>query len=198
MATLKSLMQKVKINGILLAIGMIAVGVILLAVPDSAIKIVCILLGVLLSACAVIEIIGFFTAGVMNDFSFAKAVGYAVIAIWLFTCPTSIIGGIVNIIFAIGVIVSGAEQIQTCVQLAMAKYVRWWILLILGLITVALGVIAFFVQDAAFTYLGIILLVDGIIAAVKIAVFDRRLHKAKKTVKEIKAEVIDETKSPKE
>lgn len=180
MSSFKNFMQRIKINGILLTLAMIALGLILLIVPDGAVRVICIVLGAVLAVLAVVELVGFFTAGAISDYSFAKAVGYAVIGIWLLTCPVGIISGIINVLFAVAIIVSGAGHIQTSIRLYKIDSKKWWILLLIGLVVIGLGIVAFFVTDAAFIYLGVCLIVDGVFALVKLAVFDRKLRKAKK------------------
>ncbi len=177
MNSIKGFFKRIKLNGLFIATAMIVLGIVLLCAPDKAIGAVCILLGIVLAVLAVIEIVGFFCAGSINNYSFAKAIGYAVIAIWLFTRPASIINEIINIVFAIAIIVSGAEEIQNSIKLCKNGQKSWWVLLILGLITVGLGIAIFFVKDSAMTYLGISLIVYGIIAITQLVVFDRRIRK---------------------
>lgn len=189
MEAIKNFFKKVKVNSILIAFASIVVGIILLAIPNEAVKISCILLGVVLGILAVVEFIGVFSAGIGSDYSIAKAVGYTVIAAWLFSFPVSVVGAVLNIVFAVLIIVSGAEQMQMSVQLYKRKMSDWWVMLVLGVITVALGIAVFFIKEAVFTYLGISLLIDGFVILVKVIVYDRRIRKIKKELeKAMKAE----------
>lgn len=183
MEILKSLLKKLRFDSLLFAIVAIALGVIICAYPLGMLKIVCILLGIVLFLSAIVEVFGFFVDPI--DYSLAQGIGLFVIAIWLFTMPVAILNGIINVVFAVLVIINASQILQGAIQGARIHVKNWWILLLAGLITLGLGIAIFFIPQSHSLYIGISLIVDGLCAIIKVSYFDARIRKANKEVIDI-------------
>lgn len=173
--SVKNFFQRIKFNGIILALALIALGFVLALAPSAAIKIATIIVACVCLVFAVIELIGFFA--VRGSYSFAKGIFYLAIGIWLFICSQSVLTNIINIVFSFAVILSGAEQIETAVRLARYRYKFWWILLIIGLVSLTLGLVVLFYTGATFILLGAFMIVAGVFSLVKMIVFDAKLRR---------------------
>lgn len=182
MDKIKKFFTKIKLDKILISLLMVVIGVLMAIFPNDALKVACIICGVGLIICALVELIGFFYN--IYKFSFVKVVGFIAIAAWLFTYPTDLIGMVLNIAVGLVFIAEGGSEIQYSVLLAKNKIGGWIFLLIAGLLSVGFGIAMFFLAQLSTIFIGVSLAIDGLLSLIAVIVFSIQVRKIKKEMLE--------------
>ena len=147
----------------------ILVGLALLLWPDISLRLVCGLFGVVILMKGVSSIYTFLQAEVRGFFSyFGWIFGAAAVALGIFLLlrPQTVVS-ILPILVGLFVIMDGVMRVQSAFELRAAGYSRWWSLLILALISAALGAVMlwnpFATVEVLVMAIGVILIVEGVL-----------------------------------
>ena len=113
-----------------------------------------------------------------------------VIGVWIFTSPEKIIA-MVPILVGIIIVMHGINNLQQTVKLCKGQYDKWWIALVLGLVTVGFGIVLIInplKMDTLVRAIGIFLVYDGVS---DIWIVSRVAHNAKVLRQEKEAVDVD-------
>lgn len=161
------MLRYVKNGMLVLSAAYIALGVLLLVMPETSLLWICYAFG------AVVLV-----TGIVCLFQYARIRGSG------FAAPFMLVGGVVTaglgvftllrpqvvasflpVVFGIFILVDGLSRIGTAFDLARRKGEKWWLLLLLSLLSIALGVLLIWRPfDAAVSVVmvcGILLIVEG-------------------------------------
>lgn len=151
------------------SVAFILVGLALLLWPDISLRLVCGLFGLVILLKGVSSIYTFLRAEVRGFFSyFGWLFGAAAVALGIFLLirPQTVVS-ILPILVGLFVIMDGVMRVQSAFELRAAGYDRWWSLLILALISAALGVVMlwnpFGTVQLLVMAIGVILMVEGVL-----------------------------------
>ena len=152
---MKETLKRIKADVILSALLCVALGVVLIIWSDETISAICMLLAFGLIVMGVVNLAGYFTNHRLTSFN----------GIWLFARP-EYIAMIIPIVIGVMLAVHGISDIKMAFETKANGYEKWWSPMILGIISLALGIIcivnAFGVVSLAMKFIGVALIYDGI------------------------------------
>ena len=162
------LLKKLKTNIVISALLCILLGALLVVWPDLSMQIVCTAIGAVLLIGGGVRLAAYFTArdgSVYAQMNLIMGIILAVVGIWILLQPNKVMA-IIPIIVGIVIILHGVSNLRQAVTLCKEQYDKWWVALILGLLTVVFGVLLvcrpFEALDTAVMLIGISLIFDGI------------------------------------
>lgn len=162
------LLKKLKTNVVISAILCIVLGIVLVAWPDLSMKIVCTAVGAVLLIGGGVRLAVYFTTrdgSVYTQMNLIAGIILAVVGVWILLQPDKVLA-IIPIIVGIVIVLHGVNNLQQAIMLYKDKYDKWWVALILGLLTVGFGVLLvcrpFEALDTAVMLIGVFLIYDGI------------------------------------
>ena len=187
-----NLLKKLKTNIVISAMLCIVLGIVLVAWPELSMRIVCTAIGAVLLIGGGVRLAVYFTAkdgSVYSQMNLIMGIILAVVGIWILLQPDKVLA-IIPIIVGIVIALHGINNVQQAITLCKDKYDKWWVALILGLLTIGFGVLLvcrpFEALDTAVKFIGIFLIYDGIS---DIWIVSRIYHTAK-MIKQV-AEAVD-------
>jgi uncharacterized membrane protein HdeD (DUF308 family) len=162
-------MKNLKWNLVLLSLLYLALGAFLLLQPGTALNVVCYALGALVLVCAAVQLIRYFVAerSVFQS-QITLVSGIVCLALGAFLILRSdVVIRILPILFGLFVVFDSLGRIQSALELRRCRYSSWKGVLLLALLSVALGVIMivnpFGTMETLVMAIGIILLIEGIL-----------------------------------
>lgn len=162
------LLKRLKTNILISALLCILLGIVLVIWPDLSMQIVCTAVGAVLLIGGGVRLAEYFSArdgSVYAQMNLIMGIILAVVGIWILLQPDKVLA-IIPIIVGIVIILHGVNNLRQAVTLCREQYDKWWVALILGLLTVGFGVLLvynpFEALDAAVMVIGISLIYDGI------------------------------------
>ena len=162
------LLKKLKTNIVISALLCILFGIVLVVWPDLSMQIVCTAVGAFLLIGGGVRLAVYFMTrdgSVYAQMNLAMGIVLAVVGVWILLQPDKVLA-IIPIIVGIVIILHGVNNLRQAVTLCQEKYDKWWVVLILGLLTVGFGVLLivrpFEALDTVVMMIGISLIFDGI------------------------------------
>ena len=132
---------------------------------DETISAICMLLAFGLIVMGVVNLVGYFTNHRLTSFNGMLGLILVLVGIWLFARP-EYIAMIIPIVIGVMLAVHGISDIKMAFETKANGYEKWWSPMILGIISLALGIIcivnAFGVVSLAMKFIGVALIYDGI------------------------------------
>jgi len=180
---MKSILQQQQRSSALIALVTIALGLVLMLWPDRSVSVICAILGGALLISGLLYVIGWFSgkrkAGA-PVFMIIPGVILAGLGVWLMTSSQAVIA-LIQYVFGAVIIFHGVLDLQSVPALMQQKMPRWWIDLLLGALTLVLGLLILINPMDTFSALvaliGLALVYDGASDLWLIL----RLHKSWKT-----------------
>lgn len=165
---MEGLLKKIKTNVVVSSVLCVILGLVLVLRPGLSMRIVCTAVGVVLIASGVMRMIAYFTARDGSLYSQANlifGIVLTVVGIWIVMKPDKVMA-IIPIIVGIVIAMHGLHNLQQALELWRGKYDRWWVALILGVLTVGFGVLLvcrpFAAIDTVVMLIGFFLIYDGL------------------------------------
>ena len=182
-------LKKFKTNDVISSLILGGIGLVLLIWPGTSTQVVCMVLGGVLLAYGVIQIVLYLFAKektLYHQGMLILGIILSVIGAWILLKPEMIIAA-VPVIMGIIIVMHGLHNVVQGLQLKGMDYEKWWIAFALGIVTVVLGGILiynpFSVVNTVVRVIGAFLIYDG---ASRIWIVSR-LSKSRK----LKEKVID-------
>lgn len=165
---METILKKIKANVLISALLCIALGIVLVVWPGMSVKIVCRAIGAVLVINGLIRLLNFVfrkDGSLFSQMNLILGVVIALIGIWIFSRPDTIIA-LVPILVGVIIVIHGINNLEQAVSLFQSKYDKWWVALVLGLITVGFGVLLIFrpfeAVDTLIMFIGLFLIYDGV------------------------------------
>ncbi len=162
------LLKKLKKNVVISAILCILLGLVLAIWPGMSMHIVCIVIGSVLILGGLVRLAESFwgrDGSMYTQINMIVGIIFAVVGIWIVVKPEKVLA-IIPIIVGIVIVVHGLNNLQQAVALCKEKYDKWWVALLLGLVTVGFGALLIFrpfaALDTAVMIIGFFLVYDGV------------------------------------
>lgn len=189
------------------AVLYILLGVVLLKFPDQSLRTVCYFFGGVTLIYGVIRIITYFIQK-REGFLFLTDVVVGIIltgiGIFLLITPEVVIS-IIPFIIGLLILFHSIMKIQRALQLKRVNYEKWWSMLILSVITAALGALIIYnpfkTVSMMVMAIGIVLMIDGVINLISIFFTAHTVKKMTKiidettgTVEEVEIDIVDNDK----
>ena len=186
------LLKKLKTNIVISAMLCIVLGIVLVAWPELTMRIAGIVIGAVLLIGGGVRLAVYFAArdgSVYSQMNLIMGIILAVVGIWILLQPDKVLA-IIPIIVGIVIALHGINNLQQAITLCKEKYDKWWVALILGLLTIGFGVLLvcrpFEALDTAVKFIGIFLIYDGISDIWIVS----RIYQTAKMIKQV-AEAVD-------
>lgn len=157
-----------KANYTMSAIICVIIGLVLVIWPGTSTQVVCKVLGGVLMLYGALQILMYALAKERSLYSqgmLVLGVIFAVIGAWILIKPGMIIAA-VPVIMGIIIAIHGLHNAVQAFSLKGLKYEKWWLALLFGVLTIALGGVLIYnpfkVVDTVVRVIGIFLIYDGI------------------------------------
>ncbi|MDD4850589.1 MAG: DUF308 domain-containing protein [Gemmiger sp.] len=161
------MLHQMKTGSIVLSIGYLLVGLLLLIVPGASLRWICYAFGAVILATGAVNLFRYFRIrgqGLKAPFLLVGGVVAFGLGLFLLLKPDFVIS-ILPVVFGLFILLDGIIRIANGLELARAKGQKWWLLVLLGLLSVVLGlVVVFHPFDAMVSVAmlcGIMLVVEG-------------------------------------
>ncbi len=194
MRIMEHILKKIKTNVIVSAFICIALGVILVFWPGLSVKVVCMAIGAVLVINGISRLLNFIfgrDGSVFSQMNLVMGIIITVIGGWILLQPGTIIA-MIPILVGIIIVIHGINNLQQSVRLCQNRYDKWWIALLLGIITIGFGVLLVFnpfaAVDTLIRFIGLFLIYDG---ASDIWIMSRVSRNVKQARQEMDALTVD-------
>lgn len=161
-------LKKLKANDLLSSLILAVIGMVLLIWPGTSTQVVCMVLGGVLLAYGIIQMVLYLVAKEKTLYlqgMLVLGIILSVIGAWILIKPEMIIAAI-PVIMGIMIAMHGVHNIVQGIQLKGMDYEKWWIAFVLGIITVSLGGVLIYnpfrVVNTVVRVIGGFLIYDGI------------------------------------
>lgn len=160
--------KELKANYILSAVFCILFGITLAVWPDVSSKVVCIGLGSVLALSGIVNLVTYFVerdGRLVSQLLLLAGIILTVLGGWIIFNPDVLIM-IIPVVIGVIVAVHGAHNLLQALDLFKNNYSKWWVAMLLGAVTVGLGVLLvcnpFEAVSTVIMLIGIFLIYDGV------------------------------------
>lgn len=161
-------LKGIKMNYVVSAVLCIVFGLTLAIWPDISSRVVCIGVGIVLLLSGASSLITYFAEkdrGLISQINLLVGIILAVLGGWIILNPGILIM-IIPVVIGVIVVVHGVHNLIQALELFKGEYSKWWVALLLGAVTVGLGILLicnpFEAVNTAIMLIGIFLIYDGI------------------------------------
>lgn len=199
---MKEKLKQIKIDHVVQALIVIAIGIVLIVWAPALIPIMARILAALLFLIGVVFVIAYIfkkERGFIESGQFAVGILIAAVGVWIFLNPETFTDFIPKI-FGVFIILSGIRNLSQTLALIRSNYGLWWLSLILALITLGLGGFLLFrateAKELFVRIIGGFLLFDGasnLWTISRVAKYARTVQQAARDAEavEVEAEIVD-------
>lgn len=161
------MLRYVKSGMMLLSIAYIVIGMMLLIMPQTSLLWICYAFGAVVLLTGIVCLIQYARirgTGFTAPFMLVGGVITAGLGIFTLAKP-QVVASFLPIVFGIFIVVDGLSRIGSAIDLAKRKGQKWWVLLLLSIVSVALGILLvlhpFGAAVSVVMVCGILLIVEG-------------------------------------
>ena len=199
------MLRYVKSGTMLLSIAYIIIGMMLLIMPETSLLWICNAFGVVVLLTGIVCLVQYARirgTGFTAPFMLVGGVITAGLGIFTLAKP-QVVASFLPVVFGIFILVDGLSRIGTAIDLAKRKGQKWWVLLLLSVVSVGLGaLLVLHPFDAAVSVVmvcGILLIVEGALnlgcvlyAAMELRTLDRMANAAVNAAMSAIGDALDE------
>lgn len=163
-----TILKKLKTNVVISAVLCILLGIVLVVWPDISMQIACAAIGIVLLVGGIVRLVQYFVVrdgSMYAQMNLIMGIVLAVVGVWIVLKPDKVLA-IIPIIIGIVIVLHGLNNLQQAITLYKDSYDKWWIALILGILTVGFGILLicrpFAALDTVVVLIGIFLIYDGL------------------------------------
>lgn len=178
---MKNLSKRIKWDIIFISILTIALGILFIVLPSHSADIMCLIFGLLLIVFGTVLIVRFFAIErLFGEHLFI--LGLLTILSGIFCIAyTNSVQGILTILFGLFIVIDSATSIGDSIYLLKAHLKSGIWLLILSILTLALGVVVMFLDfETIMIFAGIALIIEGLRKFIVTLVYSHKIKVAKK------------------
>lgn len=161
------MLRYVKSGMMLLSIAYIVIGMMLLIMPQTSLLWICYAFGAVVLLTGIVCLIQYARirgTGFTAPFMLVGGVITAGLGIFTLAKP-QVVASFLPVVFGIFIVVDGLSRIGSAIDLAKRKGQKWWVLLLLSIVSVALGILLvlhpFGAAVSVVMVCGILLIVEG-------------------------------------
>lgn len=163
-----NILKRLKTNVVISAVLCILLGIVLVVWPDISMQIACTAIGAVLLVGGIVRLVQYFVVrdgSMYAQMNLIMGIVLTVVGVWIVLKPDKVLA-IIPIIIGIVIVIHGLNNLQQAVSLCKEKYDKWWVALILGVLTVGFGILLicrpFAALDTVVMLIGIFLIYDGL------------------------------------
>ena len=191
---MERILKKIKTNVIVSALICAGLGVILVVWPGLSVQVVCMAIGGVLVLNGLSRLLNFILnrdGSIFSQMNLVMGIIITVIGGWILLQPGTIIA-MIPILVGIIIVIHGINNLQQAVSLCQNRYDKWWIALLLGIVTIGFGVLLgfspFAAVDTLIRFIGLFMIYDG---ASDIWIMSRVSRNVKQARQEMDALTVD-------
>ncbi|MCI8359595.1 MAG: hypothetical protein HFI51_15870 [Lachnospiraceae bacterium] len=191
---MERILKKIKTNVIVSALICAGLGVILVVWPGLSVQVVCMAIGGVLVLNGLSRLLNFILnrdGSIFSQMNLVMGIIITVIGGWILLQPGTIIA-MIPILVGIIIVIHGINNLQQAVSLCQNRYDKWWIALLLGIVTIGFGVLLVFnpfaAVDTLIRFIGLFMIYDG---ASDIWIMSRVSRNVKQARQEMDALTVD-------
>ena len=175
---MKDLLKKSGWSNILISIIFAVLGIILIAQPDAAVKVITTTLGVVFIIVGIIKIVEYFSSKEHNEIiNYDLIYGIIALVIGLITMIYSnAVEFMFSLMLGIWIIYSGAIRLSFAMKLKKINSSAWVSSLIIAIIIIIGGRVVAFTQNAVIIAVGIVTLVYAILDLIESIIFLKNIN----------------------
>ncbi|MCI8774870.1 MAG: hypothetical protein HFI50_13295 [Lachnospiraceae bacterium] len=165
---MERILKRIKTNVMVSAFICMTLGIILVVWPGLSVKVVCMAIGVVLVINGISRLMNFIfgrDGSVFSQMNLIMGIIITVIGGWILFQPGTIIA-MIPILVGIIIVIHGINNLQQTMSLCQSRYDKWWVALLLALVTIGFGVLLIFnpfaAVDTLIRFIGIFLIYDGV------------------------------------
>ena len=134
--------KKMRMSSIITALLCMFIGIVMIVFPGKSLDVICQVFGIVLIAGGAACVFFFLqdVHALPNVMTLIGGVVFIAIGIWIFTRPSGL-ATVIPFIAGIVIVINGIFNCAQTMELGRAKYNRWWVSLILSLLTIGLGIV---------------------------------------------------------
>lgn len=167
MRIMERILKRIKTNVMVSALICMALGIILVVWPGLSVRVVCMAIGAVLVVNGISRLMNFIFGrddSIFSQMNLVMGIIITVIGGWILLQPNTIIA-MIPILVGIIIIIHGINNLQQTVSLCQSRYDKWWVALLLALLTIGFGILLIFnpfaAVDTLIRFIGVFLLYDG-------------------------------------
>lgn len=165
---MQTLLKKIKANVVVSSLLCVVLGVVLLVYPGDSMRVVGIAVGVVLILTGIVKVFDFLINrdGTMYlQLNLIFGIVLVVVGAWIITQPEKVMS-IIPIIIGIIITIHGISKLRQAIELCQDHYEKWWVALLLGILTAGLGILLIFrpfeALETVVQVIGAFLIYDGV------------------------------------
>jgi uncharacterized membrane protein HdeD (DUF308 family) len=165
---MQTFLRKIKANVVVSSLLCAALGVVLLVYPGDSMRVVGIAVGVVLILTGIVKVFDFLInrdGTLYLQLNLIFGIVLAVVGVWIITQPEKVMS-IIPIIIGIIITIHGISKLRQAIELCQDHYEKWWVALLLGILTAGLGILLIFrpfeALETVVQVIGAFLIYDGV------------------------------------
>ena len=163
----------------------IIIGILFIALPETSANVLCTISGIMLAAVGAVSLVAAFSGPGTDKHSLILGIALMLAGVFCIVRPASVMS-ILAAIFGIFIVIDGTITLIDAIDCAKAKIEGWFVIMLISLVSIALGAVVMFVGSNTLMYIaGIGLIVEGVLVIVTLCLFGARIREAKRIIGEI-------------
>lgn len=165
---MERILKRIKANVMVSALICVALGVVLVVWPGLSVTVVSMAIGIVLVLNGISRLMNFVFGrddSVFSQMNLIMGIIITVIGGWILFQPGTIIA-MIPILVGIIIVIHGINNLQQTVSLCQSRYDKWWVALLLALLTIGFGILLIFnpfaAIDTLIRFIGVFLIYDGV------------------------------------
>ena len=184
MGSIRSYFKCLKWRSLIIAFSAILIGLLFILTPQTSADVICYVAGILLLASGIAAVISYLASGrLFGSYALVSGIVLLVCGVFCLLRP-EIIQGLRTVLFGVFLVIDGMMTLQDGVDCARARLAGWWVPVLLGAVTIALGCVVLFGKfDSIMLLAGISLIVDGVFDLIVTFAFSKRIRTAREKLR---------------
>ena len=184
MGSIRSYFKCLKWRSLIIAFSAILIGLLFILTPQTSADVICYVAGILLLASGIAAVISYLASGrLFGSYALVSGIVLLVCGVFCLLRP-EIIQGLLTVLFGVFLVIDGMMTLQDGVDCARARLAGWWVPVLLGAVTIALGCVVLFGKfDSIMLLAGISLIVDGVFDLIVTFAFSKRIRTAREKLR---------------
>ena len=163
------MLRYVKNGMLVLSIAFIALGILLLVMPETSLLWICYAFGAVVLITGIVCLIQYARirgSGFAAPFFLVAGVITAALGLFTLVRP-EVVASFLPVVFGLFILVDGCSRIGTALDLARRRGDKWWLMLLFSLLSIALGVLLlvnpFGAAVSVVMLCGVLLIIEGVV-----------------------------------
>lgn len=199
------MLRYVKNGMLILSIAFIALGLLLLVMPETSLLWICYAFGAVVLVTGIVCLVQYARLrGSGFAAPFFLVAGVITAALGLFTlAQPQVVASFLPVVFGLFILIDGCSRIGTAIELARRRADKWWMMMLLSVLSIALGILLlvnpFGAAVSVVMVCGVLLIIEGVVnlscvvyTAMELRTLDRMADAAQTAALDALGQMLDE------